>query len=528
MTDSRVTLARGTAVISAGMLVLAGASATYLFMRADAAGGSGVAETRAPEAVATPPPMAAPSTAISPSPGGTPLPDVAVTLAPESISRAGLVVTPVGTSSRVGALRLPGVIQPNAYRQVAVTPVVGGRVTNVAVQLGDRVSRGQAMAQIHSPDLAEAQTKYLTARAMLEAHDRELQRTQKLAAIGAASGQELERIHAEHAAQTATVQSARSQLELLGLPASAIDAIGSGSAVTATITVPAPLDAVVTERIANTGLNVDPGTRLFTVVDLSTVWVVADVYERDFPRVRLGTDATIAVAAYPDLALRGRVSYIDPEVNPETRTARVRLELPNPRHHLRLGMYADVVIADSAPGQILTIPRTAVQHVGDRTVVYVANATAPGQFIEREIRTGQPSGEQVEVIAGLDPGDLVVTAGRFFVRAERERLGLRPAGASDGVAQGNAKPQRAKVTVSEKGFDPDKLTLRPGVPAEITFVRTTDKTCATEVVFPSLKIKRALPLNEPVAIEFTPAKSGEIAFACGMNMFRGIVVIEAP
>ena len=128
-----------------------------------------------------------------------------------------------------------------------------------------------------------------------------------------------------------------------------------------------------------------------------------------------------------------------------------------------------------------------------------------------------------------------MTEGSFFVRAERERLGLRP---SASTANANATPasstaggssetvQAAKVVVSEKGYEPATVTLRAGTPARVTFVRTTDKTCGTEVVFPSLNIKRALPLNEPVVIEFTPAKSGDIAFACGMNMLHGTVVVQ--
>jgi hypothetical protein len=174
-----------------------------------------------------------------------------------------------------------------------------------------------------------------------------------------------------------------------------------------------------------------------------------------------------------------------------------------------------------------------VQNVGDRTVVYLANSQDPGNFVEREVRLGQISGEQVQVVSGLQPGDMVVTEGSFFVRAERERLGLRPrsgASVTDGgtptpAAEAPSSFQSAKVIVNEQGFDPARITLRAGTPARLTFLRTTDKTCATEVVFPSLNIKRALPLNEPVIVEFTPAKTGEIAFACGMNMLKGVVVV---
>ena len=525
--DTRVTMHKGAAALVAIILLAAGAGATYVLMRNDAGAGADVAETLSPAG-------AQPSGA-SVATSNAPLPDVVVPLGQDAIERAGIVVAPVASGTSSAAIRLPGVVEPNAYRQVVVTPLVAGRVTKVGPALGDRVRRGETLAEIYSPALAEAQTRYVSAQAMLDAHDRELQRTQKLVEIGAASRQELEKIHAEHAAQTAAVQSARSKLELLGLSASALEKMAPGHNVSATISVPAPIDGVVTERGANVGLNADQATKLFTVLDLSTVWVVANLYEKDFPQVGVGTEAAITTSARPDLTLRGRVSYIDPQVSADTRTAKVRIEVPNPSAELRLGMYADVVVAGASGTSTLRVPRNAVQNVGDRTVVYLANPKEPGKFVEREVRLGQTSGEQVEVVSGVQPGDFVVTEGSFFVRAERERLGLRPATGTANKGAGPASSsdgrsgepaQTAKVVVSEQGYEPAKVTLRAGTPARITFVRTTDKTCGTEVVFPSLNIKRALPLNEPVVVEFTPAKSGDIAFACGMNMLHGTVVVQ--
>jgi len=524
--DTRMTMHRGAAALVAIALLAAGAGATYLLMRGDARAGGHAADMPSPTG-------AQPSPAASVATSNTPLPDVAVPLSQDAVERAGIVVAPIASGTSGTELRLPGVVEPNAYRQVVVTPLVAGRVTKVGPALGDQVRRGETLAQIYSPALAEAQTRYVSAQAMLDAHDRELQRTQKLVEIGAASRQELEKIHAEHAAQTAAVQSARSQLELLGVSASALEKMAPDHNVSATISVPAPIDGVVTERGANVGLNADQATKLFTVLDLSTVWVVANLYEKDFPRVRVGNEAAITTSARPDLTLRGRVSYIDPQVSADTRTAKVRIEVPNTGGEHRLGMYADVVVAGASGTSAPRIPRNAVQNVGDRTVVYLANRKEPGKFVEREVRLGQTSGEQVEVLSGVQPGDVVVTEGSFFVRAERERLGLRPAAnrtsatpASSSDGRSSEAAQTARVVVSEQGYEPATVSLRAGAPARITFVRTTDKTCGTEVVFPSLNIKRALPLNEPVVIEFTPAKPGDIAFACGMNMLHGTVVVQ--
>jgi multidrug efflux pump subunit AcrA (membrane-fusion protein) len=124
---------------------------------------------------------------------------------------------------------------------------------------------------------------------------------------------------------------------------------------------------------------VDPTAKLFTIVDLSTVWVVADLYEKDFSRVRVGASAGVTTKASPDTTLHGKVSYIDPQLNPETRTAKVRVEVPNAKQELRLGMFADVTIDGAGQGAVAMIPRAAVQNVGNRTVVYVADAKQAGR-----------------------------------------------------------------------------------------------------------------------------------------------------
>jgi RND family efflux transporter MFP subunit len=162
-------------------------------------------------------------------------------------------------------------------------------------------------------------------------------------------------------------------------------------------------------------------------VDLSNVWVVADVYERDLQRVREGTRATVTTTAYPDQPLEGRVSFIDPQLNTATRTARIRVEVANPRGDLRLGMFTDVAIASPGTASILSVTRDAIQSVGDRQFVYVASTRDSTTFVEREVHVGRTLGDRVEVLAGLSAGDSVVSKGSFFVRAEAERLGLRSA-----------------------------------------------------------------------------------------------------
>jgi membrane fusion protein, heavy metal efflux system len=508
-------------VLAAVAVFVAGAGVMYVALGPGAARPPAVERSHDRAAGA---PGAPPGTSPPLMTSGAPMPDILVTLGEDAIDRARIEVSSVDTGSAAPGRRLPGVVEPNAYQQVVVTPLVAGRITRVLVELGQPVRRGQTMAQVFSPDLADAHTRYTAARAELGAQDRELQRTQQLVEIGAASRQELERVQAEHTARTSAVQSARSRLQLLGVPAAALDA-AAGLEMAATASVPAPIGGIVTERQANVGLNVDLASALFTVVDLSTVWVVADLYEQDFAHVRVGSPATMTTAAYPGQTWQGRVSYIDPQVNPQTRTARVRIDTRNLRTELRLGMYVDVHIAGDNGAAVPVVPKGAVQTIGNRHVVYLAHPDQPGTFIEREVRLGSAAGEQVEVLSGVSPGDRVVSVGSFFLRAERERLGLGPPVPHAGAAA-SAEPQTATVIVSEQGFEPARVTLRAGTPVRLTVLRTTDSTCGTEVVLPALNITRALPLNEPVVIDFTTPADGVLDFACGMNMLRGTIVVQ--
>jgi cobalt-zinc-cadmium efflux system membrane fusion protein len=516
---SRISLRWPVLVMGAVAFVALGAATAYVLRPADVR----------PAVQPSPGQLPGPTTAAPPS-------DAAVTLSREAVERAGIVVATVAAGRAAGAgLRAPGVVEPNAYRTVLVTPLVSGRVTRVTAELGDAVRQGESMAQVFSPELAEAQTRYVSERAELGAHEQELARTEALVKIGAASREELERVHAAHTARGAAVQTAASRLELLGMPSDAMESLGPGRPIVSLTDVPAPIDGIVTERAANVGVNVDRSTKLFTVVDLSVVWIIAEIYERDFGRVRVGSAASVTTAADAVHVLRGRVSYIDPQVNAETRTARVRVEVPNAGQRLRLGMYAEVWLEDEAGAAAPLIPRQAVQQVGGRTVVYLADSTQPGRFIEREVRLGAIAGERVSVVAGLQVGDAIVTDGSFHVRAERERLGMaqrqdgisRSPGPSETSRQEGQTPsaQNVTVTVGEQGFEPARLTVRAGVGVRLTFIRTTDATCATEVVFPSLGIRRSLPLKEPVVIELTPAKTGEVGFVCGMDMLKGAVVV---
>lgn len=407
----------GGGLLALGLVALGVAAGVWGERRASSSGARSGAPTSAGTA-ATRESMGMPTT---PTPAAEPSADVEVFLTPEAVARAGIKTATVATSEPIATVRVPGSVMPNAYREVKVTPIAGGIVRKVDVALGDTVKRGAPLVTLFSTELAEAQTKYLTMVAMFEADHKKLDRTEELVAIGAASRQELEEVTALHEGHATEVESARQRLLLLGLTPEQVRALRSPSQVVSTVVVAAPINGVITGRTVNLGQVVATGQELLVVTDLSDVWVVGDLYEQDFQTVRVGSEAAITTPAYPGMSLRGRVSYIDPRVDPQARTAKVRVEVPNPDGRLRLGMYVSMVFTTRSGERALIVPRSAVQAIGERFVVYLPVKDEEGKFIERQIRVGSPMGEGYAVLAGLQPGDLVVTEGSFFLRAESLR-----------------------------------------------------------------------------------------------------------
>jgi RND family efflux transporter MFP subunit len=329
---------------------------------------------------------------------------VEVSLSPEAVERAGIKTAAARRAVASATVTVPGTITSNAYRDTKVNTLVGGVVRQVRVELGTAVTRGQPLTVIFSAELADAQMKYLAMQAMLNADHLKLERTQKLVTLGSASRQELEEITAIHVGHETEVAAARQRLLLLGLDPEDVSRLTDASHVVSEVVVRAPAEQEV-----------------FTVTDLSTVWVIGDLYEKDFPFVRVGSEATVSVPATSGGPLRGRVAYIDPRVEPATRTAKVRVEVSNKGRDLRLGMYVTLGFESRSGGHVTLVPRDAVQAVGDRKVVYVLVEGGEGRFAERTVKLGAALGESLEVLDGVKPGELVVTAGSFFLRAEAGR-----------------------------------------------------------------------------------------------------------
>ena len=346
---------------------------------------------------------------------------VEVSLTPDAIERAGIKTAVVGTQATMSTLTVPGTVTSNAYRDTKVNSLVGGIVRQVSADLGAVVGRGQPLAVIFSAELAEAQMKYLSMQAMLEADHQKLVRTEKLVTLGAASRQELEEVTATHTGHATEVAAARQRLLLLGLSPDQVARVSDASHVVSDVVVRAPAEGAIIARSVNPGQVVGAAQELFVVTDLRTVWVIGDLYEKDFASVKVGSQATIESAARPKAVLNGRVAYIDPRVDPATRTAKVRVEVPNRDMELRLGMYVTLNFRTASAERSLVVPRDAVQAVGERTVVYVPVAGDEGRFAERPVKLGAAVGDSVQVLEGVKPGERIVTSGSFFLRGEAAR-----------------------------------------------------------------------------------------------------------
>jgi len=347
--------------------------------------------------------------------------DQKLILTPEQTQGAGLKIETVGerpTTDASGQMAT-GVVQANSYKETPVVSLVGGIVRSVRGELGQSLKRGQTVAVVFSNELADAESRYLTATAALDEHHRHHMRTMKLVEIGAASRQELEEASSKYREAESNVANLRQKLMLLGMSSPRIDALNSTSQISSEVTVASPSSGTITSRSVNPGQVIEANKELMRVTDLSIVWVVGQVYEKDLATIRVGSGANITSDAHPGRVFRGRISYVDPKIDPATRTAQVRIELRNPGQALKIGMYVNVAFATLGAAEKTTpvVPKDAVQNIANQQFVFVA-IEKPNEFLWRAVRLGTESNGVYPVLEGLNVGERVVTEGSFLLRAE--------------------------------------------------------------------------------------------------------------
>ncbi len=272
--------------------------------------------------------------------------DQKLILTAEQTQGAGLKIETVGErpTTEAGGQMATGVVQANSYKETPVVSLVGGIARSVRGELGQNLKRGQTVAVVFSNELADAESRYLTALAALDEHHRHHLRTMKLVEIGAASRQELETAMSQYREAESNVANLRQKLMVLGMSSPRIDALNSTAQISSEVTVPSPSSGTITSRSVNPGQVIEANKELMRVTDLSTVWVVGQVYEKDLATIHVGSGANVTSDTYPGRVFRGRISYVDPKIDPATRTAQVRIELANTGQVLKIGMYVNVAL----------------------------------------------------------------------------------------------------------------------------------------------------------------------------------------
>ena len=321
-----------------------------------------------------------------------------VKISPDKVQKLGVRTEPVSSRELVRTVRAVGQFQLDERRQHTVTTKFEGYIERLHVNAtGQPVKRGQPLMEVYSPELVSAQEESLIAwngRQSLRNGTEE-----SLTGVGLLAEGALKRLR--------NWDISDAQLQRLQKDGKA----------TRTLTLYAPASGVVLEKMAVAGMRFMPGEPLFRIADLSAIWLLVDVFEQDLSLVHVGQSVKISVDAYPGQELTGKIAYIYPTVTPETRTAKIRVELTNPGGMLRPDMYASVqLVSGHGKAKALTVPDSAV--IDNRTPPVVLVQRAEGLFEPREVKLGMRSDGYAEVLQGLSEGENVVVRANFLIDAE--------------------------------------------------------------------------------------------------------------
>jgi len=322
-----------------------------------------------------------------------------VSLSPTQAVMANVATVAVDFVPLAKEINATGIVQYDQAKQAKVTAWVAGRIDKLNVNtVGAYVSKGRAVAELYSPDLVAAQQEYLLARKSRE-------QFQKSSIQAISQGGE------------GLVASARQRLKLMGVRDEQIAGLEKAGQPNIKLPIYTPLSGIVIEKLVVEGQYVNMGDALFSIADLSNVWVEVEVYENEFSFVKMGQRVEIVSQSYPGRTFSGRVSFIYPFLDPKTRTVKVRVELGNPGLKLKPDMFVNALI--KAPlGNTLAVPASAVMDTGKRQVVWVE--TQPGMFEPRDVQVGARSGDKVQIMSGLNRGDKIAVSGGYLIDSESQ------------------------------------------------------------------------------------------------------------
>jgi membrane fusion protein, heavy metal efflux system len=342
-----------------------------------------------------------------------------VELSPEAIQAASIESTPAALRRFGGEIRATAVVKPNQNRLAHVAPRISGRIVEVKALLGDIVEQGQTLARLDSLELGEKKSAFLQARTSLEVARRNYEREKRLFGKQISSEKEYVEAKGEFERSEALYHATREALRLVGIPDEEIEKITWGGKREPLSRFPlvAPFPGTVVEQHATLGELSRPEDTLYTIADLTTLWIVIDVFEKQFAHVAIGQKAAVTIKAYPGERFTGTITYLGQFLDEKTRATQARVEVENRDGRLRPGMFATASIA-TAPAEgpeTIAVPSEAIQRIHGKPVAFVEEK--PGRYAIRQLAVGEDSGADVQVVSGLAAGERVVTRGGFYLKS---------------------------------------------------------------------------------------------------------------
>jgi cobalt-zinc-cadmium efflux system membrane fusion protein len=320
------------------------------------------------------------------------------------------------------SLTVAGRLEADETRITRVGSPIMGRITSLAAREGQEVERGQLLAVLNSPELSESQLALLKALSQQQVQQRAVERAQILLKAEVIGSAELQRREAELAQATAELAAARDQLVLLGMPPEAVSELEKTRSINSLARITASMAGTVLDRRITLGQVIQPADTAFEIADLQSVWLVADVPEQNAGTLAVGHRVEAEIAAFPGDRIHGALSFVSATVNPETRTVRVRMDLPNPSRKYKPAMLATMVLIDRTERKQV-VPATAV--VREENVDHVFVQVEGGAFLLRPVTLGEEANGRRVLIEGVQPGERIVIDGAFHLNNERRRLVLR-------------------------------------------------------------------------------------------------------
>ncbi|HEY5523380.1 MAG TPA: efflux RND transporter periplasmic adaptor subunit [Desulfuromonadaceae bacterium] len=330
----------------------------------------------------------------------------------------GVVVAPAKKQRMGGVISATGKVEANADRIAHVSPRISGKIVAVKASLGDSVSAGQALATLDSVELGEALSRYRQSRTKLALAQANMERIKNLVEKKIAARKDILQAETDYKTVQTELHTDEERLSLYGVSTSELKGEGHKKPL---LPVRSPISGIITEKHAIVGELSDPSKSLYTVADLSTVWVLVDIHEKDLAKVHKGQAAIVSVSAFPDQKLKGRITYIADLVDEATRTVKARVAVANPGRKLKPEMFATVELALPADAAaVLAVPEDALQDLDGKKVLFAVTEKGD-EFKPRSVELGRSTGGMVEIISGLKEGERYAIKGAFILKSELKK-----------------------------------------------------------------------------------------------------------